>query len=219
MSRSCRSKHRLHRCHTALILISIPWFLALMIFSNFADWRSTRWQPLDSYTGELPFSSMEKLVSGEFQPKEALVISSVGSQDPTVLHEYSNHIAERTTLLIPRQYALQQHGTVRAEGIPPLKGSLEVTYYEMLTENMAHQLYRELKSEILRDPDFRILTMPDLPTEQEIAYRHAADILLLQDGCHVLKAVFDQQDGGTVLALEQWATAMTEVFMHSDFAQ
>lgn len=206
-------KHHLYRVNTLITLIAVLWVPVILVFSNFSDWREYRWEPLSEYRGNLPFSTMQELVPGEFHPEEPRELPSVGPQEATVLYEYANHVAERSTLPIPRQIALQQYGTVRLDGKLPLHGSLEVEYYELPYEWMAKQFYRELLQSHREDKYFKWMTLPELPTEQEQAYHRFEDVLILRNGCRVLSAIFDQNENGTVLELDQWAGIMAEAFM------
>ena len=212
LTRSPRGKHILHRINTILAIIGVIWFPVIMVFSNFADWREYRWQPLDEYENTLPFSTMEEFMDGTIHPQRQVEIPQL-RDDPIVFYEFSNHVAPRSTLLIPRQFALQQHGSVLSDGNPPIKGSLEVEYYEFQFEWMATQLYRELLNRKPREPYFETLELRELPTEQEAAYRGNGEVLLLQDGCKVLKAAFDQNEEYLVLELDQWAGTVAEAFL------
>ena len=204
LERICQRKHILHDINTVLTFLCVAWIPILMIFSGFADWRESRWQPMEQYESALPFPTIEELFDGTLDPRKRVEIPSL--QGARVMYEHSNHIAERSTPLIPRQLALQQHGTVRAEGKLPLKGSFEVEYYELRFEWMAKQFYRECLQSLRKDKYFNWQTLPDLPTDQEQACHRFEDILVLRNGCQVMRIFFDQNEDGTVLPLEEWAT-------------
>jgi len=195
-----RGKHLLHRINTVLAIVGIIWFPVIMVFSGFSDWREHRWQSLPEYQGSLPFSTIEELVPGSFRPEQRWEIPSVGTQEPTVLYEHANHVAERATLLVPRQMALQQDGTVAG-----VDYRLSIQYTQWKTEAMARQFFRELVSN-------EALSLGELPTEQEYAYHEFGDILLLQDGCKVLNVSFEQY-ADTPIPLDQWAAQMADAFL------
>lgn len=207
LTRSPRGKHILHRINTVLAIVGVIWFPVIMVFSNFSDWREYRWQSLPEYQGRLPFSTIEELVPGAFRPEQPWELPSVGPQEPTVLYEYANHVAERSTLLVPRQMALQQDGTISG-----VDYRLSINYTELKTEAMARQLFRELRNNDPSGKYYEELSLGVLPTEQEYAYHYPDDILLLQDGCKVLNVSFEQYDD-TPIPLDQWAAQMADAFL------
>ena len=183
----------------AFLFVGIYFSLGILLFiSNFSSWEDSRWQSVETYSQEIPFATITDLAGG-------------GSFAPDGLYtEEDNHIAERATLLAPRQMELQQFGQVLQDGEVVLSGSLQVDYYELRIPWLARLLY----AEILRSDDdskhYHPLDLPELDTEQASAYSNFFPTLLLQDGNRVLRIRFSQFEEGLTLPLSQWAATAAE---------
>ena len=165
----------------------------LIVFSRLSSWEDSRWQLIDTYSQEIPFATMEDLAGG-------------GVFEPDGLYtEEDNHIAERATLLAPRQIKLQQLGCVTEDGTTLLDGILEVEYYALRTEWLARALFREIRRSNDGSKHYRTFELSDLPTEQEFAYSNYFPTLLLQDGTTVIKVQLTQFDTGHQMEPDEWA--------------
>ena len=182
---------------SAVFYIAVYISFGILIFiNNFSSWEDSRWQFIEEYHGEIPFATMEDLAgSGVLEPDGMFV-------------EEDHHIAERSTLLAPRQIKLQQLGAVVQDGTTQMDGILEIEYYELRTDWLAEQLYREIRQNDARSKRHHLLPLNELPTEQEIAYTDVFPTLLLRDGNQVLRVELTQFEHGTQLTLDQWAAIM-----------
>lgn len=178
----------------AFLFVGIYFSLGILLFiSNFSSWEDSRWQSVETYSQEIPFATITDLAGG-------------GSFEPDGLYtEEDNHIAERATLLAPRQIKLQQLGRVTENDTTLFSGILEVEYYEMRTKWLAKELFQEIYRMDNGSKHYHLFTLPDLPTEQEISYSNYFPTLLLQDGTTVLKVQLTQFDDGRQMEPDVWA--------------
>jgi len=187
--------------HWVIAVCTVCLYASVLIapfVNRLTAWPHSKWQPIADYTGDIPFAVMEDLAGdGSFAPDGYFV-------------EEDNHIAERSTLLAPRQVKLQQMGDVVLDGAVLLDGILEVEYYELQTDWLARQLFREIRQTDSLSKRYHTLELAELPTEQELAYVDVFPTLLLQNGTEVLRLEFTKFDGGADLTLDQWSAMMAD---------
>ena len=190
-----RWKHRLSAGFYVCILIYI---LTASFISRIGNWENSRWQSLDTYVQEIPFATMKDLAGG-------------GVFEPDGMYtDIDNHIAERRTLLAPRQINLQQLGAVVQDGSTKMDGILEIDYYELRNDLLAKELFWEIQKKDRGSKYYHALELPDLPTEQEYAYSNHFPTLLLQEGNIVMRVELTQFDHGQQLTLAQWSAIFAD---------
>ena len=175
-------------------LFSVLLVIALMIGCigmHLFDWEDRQWQPR---TGSLPFATAADLYPG----------STFVAGEPWIIKE-TDHVASRSTWLADQQIFLYQFGSIE----PGKKDlTLDVEYYDMRSEWLAKQLYREIIRMQKTDKYYEPCAVPDLSTEQEIAWHNFSTYLLLQEGDIVLKVRFSQHDDP--MPMEQWAAVFAD---------
>ena len=172
------------------ILLVIAFFIAAF-GSRFYDWEDRLWQPRSE---PLPFAEAADLYPGStFIPDEVWIIEEV------------DHVAARSTWLAERQIKLSQRGQVGQQDL-----YLRVEYFELRTEWLAEELYREAMRAARRSKYYEARPVSDLPTAQEHAYQDVVSTcLLLQEENQVLLVELSQYDE-PYLPLDQWATVFAE---------
>ncbi len=171
------------------VLLYIVTIIGLIWF-RVVDWEDSRWQRTPD---ALPFATLEDL--GTFTAHEKFIIDE------------TDHTASRTSLLAARQIKLQQMGKLTIDGRDG-SASLYVDYYQLRTDWLAKQMFRELHHLATLKKYYSAGACPDLPTEQEVLYYDHGAILLLQHGNTVMQvrmALFDDQTD-----LETWTGIFAE---------
>ncbi len=159
------------------------------------DWEDRRWQPR---TEALPFATAEDLY-----PSSTFVAG-----EPWIIKE-NDHVASRSTWLTDQQISLYQYGSIQ----PDKKGlTLDVQYYDMRSEWLARQLYRELIRIQKTSKYYEPCAAPDLSTEQEFAWYNFSTYLLLQEDNIVLMVRFSQHDDP--MPMEQWAAVFANSILN-----
>lgn len=171
-------------------LLVIAFFVGLVGMRLF-DWEDRKWQPR---TDPLPFATAEDLYPG----------STFVAGEPWII-EKVDHVASRSTWLADQQISLYQYGSIQ----PDKQGlSLDVEYYDMRTEWLARQLYREIIRTQKTDKYYEPCATPDLSTAQEFAWYDFGTFLLLQEDDIVLLIRFSPHDDP--MPMEQWGAVFAE---------
>ncbi len=172
---------------TMLVIAFLVGWAEIRLF----DWEDSRWQPR---TDPLPFAAAEDLYPG----------STFVAGEPWIIKE-TDHVASRSTWLADQQITLYQYGSIQ----PDKKDlTLDVQYYDMRSEWLAKQLYRELVHIQKTEKHYEPCAVPNFSTAQEFAWYNYSTYLLLQDGDTVLMVRFSQHDDP--LPLEQWGQVFAE---------
>jgi len=196
-----RKKRGLHWLQAGVSVALLIAFHAAWLLGTFLDWEDRRWQSLAEQDVALPFATMENLTGrGTFRPDGYFV-------------EQDHHMAERSTLLVPRQVKLRQFGEMMEGETVLLEGHLQVDYYELPAQWLAEMLYRELLRADQTSKYYHEMELPELATAQEAAYSELFPTLLLQDGKRVLHVTLSQFSEEKNLPLEQWSAIMAEFFL------
>lgn len=176
---------------TLLVIALLVGWVGMRLFR----WEDLRWQPRAE---ALPFATAEDLYPG----------STFVAGEPWIIKE-NDHVASRSTWLANRQISLYQYGSVQ----PDKQGlTLDVEYYDMRSEWLARQLYREIVRIQKIDKYYEPCAVPELSMEQEFAWYNFSTYLLLQEGNTVLKVRFSQHDDP--MPMEQWAAVFANSILN-----
>ena len=193
--------------HWLSAALSILLYFALLtgtFVENFVEWEDSYWQPVAEYEGDLPFPTMEDLAGG----------GTHNAYNWSVDH--NNEVAIRSTLTAKTQMTFEQFGSITNNGETLLDGSLWIEYYDMRTEWLAKELFREIRFKdslnIGRYIRYEDLEDPDLSVDQVDAYADHYPILLLRQGTQVLKVRMSQHNQDCYIPLDQWAATVAKIF-------
>ena len=185
--------------HKLTILVTTGLWIFVMcsiVITGFFSWQTFRWQPVSKYPGPLPFATIED-VTGE------TLDTTLWSAD------HNNDFAARTALLANKQILFEQYGHISCDNEDPISIALEIEYYEMRSEWLATQLFREIHRTAARSKgEYRQYIeqqTPELPVDQAAAYSVYQTTLLLRQGNQVLLVRFIPSYEINNVYFERWA--------------
>ena len=133
--------------------------------------------------------------------------------------EHNNELAVRTAIPACVQIQFGQYGEIVLDSKTVLNGSLDVDYYEMRSEWLAKQLFREIQHTATlsrgKYREYQENQIPDLNVDQAAAYTNYYPTLLLRQGNKVLRVRFMQLSQTVHVAQEQWMPIFAERLLNA----
>lgn len=189
-----------HRTVSVALSVTLICFWIAHFLQFFLPWQAGLWQPVQGHPDDLPVPTLEELAGG-------------GTYDvDTWVTDPNNVIAIRSTLLMKRHGEYRQAGLITRDGEKVLSGMILAEYYEMRTEWLAEELFRELGQYYRVGRYNTDQDLPQLPVDEADAF---SNYLLLRQGNRVLKLQLMQVHGVTFSAAptEEWAVRAAEAFL------
>ncbi len=134
--------------------------------------------PLESYTDDIPFATMEKLIPGsDFEYTD---------------YGYSNTIELRSDPLAPTVVYLDQTGKIMLDGQCIIEGGLSVDYYETIAPTLAMELAHEHQRDDKHDYKkyYTLLETPELDVDYAVAYKALFPTVIIVDGNKIAHITF-----------------------------
>lgn len=156
---------------------------------------------LNSYSGMIPFSTMESLVpNGKFKLEENL--------------GFSNTIRVRKDWLAPRVISLSQYGTLQIDEKNLINGGLKVEYYETISPWLAKQLAKEYQHNDRKNKKelYKNLDTPDVDVDYIAAYSTFYPTLIIADGnrmIHLELRLFSENSKN----IDEWMQILAQKFV------
>ena len=160
--------------------------------------------PLDEYTKDMPFATMEDFLPGG---ERKLMNMKVGNM---------NTVREWSDLLSPVNFEWDEVGEVTHPDGRVLSGGLEVIYHETKAPWIAKRLAREYLLKGRESKEFELLNLEIEGLDQVIAYNSTLHYpsIILRKGGKILHARFYTHASGTVTyRLEEWAGMLSECLL------
>lgn len=189
-----------HRCK------SVAWSLYLVVtivlwISSLASLNAGTKIPYTSYSGDLPFATMEDILpEAELQFHNTRGGSSVA---------FDQHF------LAPQMITLFQNGTTTLPDKAFFRAQLHIKYYEMRNDWLAQELAREFLSREgdVYDAPYVMLDLPYTGADLTLAYtKDGTHVLILADGSRMIYASL-YQDGTYELPPEEWMPLFAQGFL------
>lgn len=156
---------------------------------------------LNSYSGMIPFSTMESLVpNGKFKLEENL--------------GFSNTIRVRKDWLAPRVISLSQYGTLQIDEKNRINGGLKVDYYETISPWLAKQLAKEYQDNDRKKKKelYKIMDTPDVDVDYIAAYSTFYPTLIIADGNRMIHLEFSQFSENSK-NMDEWLEIFAQKFV------
>jgi len=189
-----------HRLGTAVLAVALSCFWVSYFLQIFLPWQAGLWKPADQHPDDLPVPTLVELAGGGTY--------DVGSWQT----DHNLETAVRSTVLMKRHGEYRQAGVVTQDGETVLSGMILAEYYEMRTEWLAKELFRELGKYHRRGVRDQIEKLPELSVNEADAF---SNYLLLRQGNKVLKLQLLQHSLVAIprIPTKEWAVPAVEAFL------
>lgn len=171
----------------------------MLLYAWNADATGKYETPLQSYTGELPFATLQ-----DFVPGGTVSLDNMS---------FSNKIEVKSDLLASKRISLSQSGTVRVDNQTVLDGGLDVDYYETFSPWMARRLaveYERYDRRTYRDKISPLAAPEGLAVDFICAYSAIFPTVIIADGNKMIRFSFYQTSPGPAIPLEDWVKIVVE---------
>lgn len=189
-----------YRLLSTLLSVTLICFWVSHFLQIFLPWQAGLWKPVNQHPDDLPVPTLVELAGG-------------GTYDVgTWVSDPNNVVASRSTVLMNRHGEYRQAGVVTQDGETVLSGMILAEYYEMRTEWLAKELFRELGKYYRRGVRDQIEKLPELSVDEADAF---SNYLLLRQGNKVLKLQLLQHSPVAIprIPTKEWAVPAVEAFI------
>lgn len=159
--------------------------------------------PLRDYAGELPFATIRDFAGAESADyRTTMTGMSMGF----------NTVEESSDWLAPRCIRYNEHAAVKKADGSVLDGGFYVDYYELGDAALAKRLVRELARFDRLKKNFALLSAPELPADEVLAFLDNLHFptLILRKGNLVIRASLYQTSASYEIPLADWAAILCE---------